>query len=115
MKLRSTPVGWPPKAGASCAPRPASITSCTPEPAARPHNRHLIPGASSRIAGRRSQQDGRPLFETFTFHSLPPEDEALRPAIRALAEEAAASLGADQRARSSIGRASCRERGCPYV
>lgn len=40
------------------------------------------------------------MFETFTFHSLPPEDEALRPAIRALAEKAAASLGADQRARS---------------
>ncbi|MBB5707801.1 acyl-CoA dehydrogenase family protein [Sphingopyxis panaciterrulae] len=40
------------------------------------------------------------MFETFTFHSLPPEDEALRPAIRVLAEEAAASLGADQRARS---------------
>src|SRR3546814_8581375 len=89
IKLRSTPVGWPPKAGASCAPRPASITSCTPDPAARPHNRHLIPGASSRIAGRRSQQDGRPLFEAFTFHSLPPADEALRPALRALADEEA--------------------------
>src|SRR3546814_1634408 len=41
-----------------------------------------------------------PLFDTFTFQSLPPEDEALRPAIRALAKAAAAPLSADRRARS---------------
>lgn len=40
------------------------------------------------------------MFDNFTFHSLPPEDEALRPAIRALAEEAVASLPPNQRARS---------------
>ena len=40
------------------------------------------------------------MLENFNFHSLPPADEALRPAIRALAEEAAATLSVDQRARS---------------
>jgi alkylation response protein AidB-like acyl-CoA dehydrogenase len=40
------------------------------------------------------------LFDQFAFHRLPPEDEALRPAIRALAEATAGPLGADRRARS---------------
>ncbi|HWW58995.1 MAG TPA: acyl-CoA dehydrogenase family protein [Sphingopyxis sp.] len=40
------------------------------------------------------------MLENFNFHSLPPADEALRPAIRALAEEAAVTLSVDQRARS---------------
>lgn len=40
------------------------------------------------------------LFENFSFHALPAEDEALRPSIRALAEEAAAPLSVAQRSRS---------------
>ncbi len=43
------------------------------------------------------------MFDSLTFAALPPEDEALRPAIRALAVEAAASLPADIRARSWSG------------
>lgn len=40
------------------------------------------------------------MFETFALHSLPAEDEALRPLIRALAEEVVAPLDTPQRARS---------------
>ena len=41
-----------------------------------------------------------PVFDTLSLASLPDADEAIRPAIRALAEEAAAAAGTDQRARS---------------
>ncbi|MGN6689670.1 MAG: acyl-CoA dehydrogenase family protein, partial [Sphingopyxis sp.] len=40
------------------------------------------------------------MFENFSFHALPAEDDALRPSIRALAEEAAAPLSVAQRSRS---------------
>lgn len=40
------------------------------------------------------------MFDTLTLASLPPEDEALRPAIRAVVAEAVADMPVDQRARS---------------
>ncbi|WP_432768491.1 MAG: acyl-CoA dehydrogenase [Sphingopyxis sp.] len=43
------------------------------------------------------------MFETLTLAGLPAEDEALRPAIRALADSAAAAAPADVRARSWSG------------
>lgn len=42
----------------------------------------------------------RTLFESFSFQSIPPEDEALRSEIRALAAQTEASLPVDRRARS---------------
>jgi len=41
-----------------------------------------------------------PVFDTLSLASLPQADEAIRPAIRAIAAEAAAATGADRRARS---------------
>lgn len=43
------------------------------------------------------------MFDSLTLASLPPEDEALRPQIRALAEQAVAPLSRDMRARSWSG------------
>ena len=43
------------------------------------------------------------LFETLTLSALPPEDEALRPALRALIEEAIADSSSYRRARSWMG------------
>ena len=40
------------------------------------------------------------MFDTLSLASLPPADEAIRPAIRALAAEAASAAGADRRVRS---------------
>jgi alkylation response protein AidB-like acyl-CoA dehydrogenase len=40
------------------------------------------------------------VFDTLSLASLPDADEAIRPAIRAIADEAAAAAGTDQRARS---------------
>lgn len=40
------------------------------------------------------------MFDTLNLASLPDADEAIRPAIRAIANEAAAAAGTDQRARS---------------
>lgn len=40
------------------------------------------------------------MFETLSLSSIPPEDEALRPALRALIAEAVAALPLDRRARS---------------
>ena len=40
------------------------------------------------------------MFDTLSLASLPAADEAIRPAIRALAAEAASSAGADRRVRS---------------
>ncbi|MGB3847415.1 MAG: acyl-CoA dehydrogenase family protein [Sphingopyxis sp.] len=61
------------------------------------------PHRHRRCAQRSRQSRGYPLFETLTLASLPAEDEALRPAIRALADEAAAAAPADIRARSWSG------------
>ena len=41
-----------------------------------------------------------PVFDTLSLASLPDADEAIRPAIRAIADEAAAAAGTDRRARS---------------
>jgi alkylation response protein AidB-like acyl-CoA dehydrogenase len=41
-----------------------------------------------------------PVFDTLSLASLPDADEAIRPAIRAIADEAAAAAAADRRARS---------------
>ena len=46
--------------------------------------------------------EGR-LFDTLTLAALPPADEALRPAIRALVADAVATLPGDRRARSWAG------------
>lgn len=43
------------------------------------------------------------MFDSLTWASLPPEDEAIRPAIRALAREMAAGMSDDQRARTWSG------------
>ena len=43
------------------------------------------------------------MFETLTLSALPPEDEALRPALRALIEEAIADYSSYRRARSWMG------------
>ena len=43
------------------------------------------------------------MFDTLTLEAIPDEDEALRPKVRALAEEVAAGLPADIRARSWSG------------
>lgn len=43
------------------------------------------------------------MFETLTLAAIPPEDEALRPRVRALAEAAVADLPLDRRARSWSG------------
>src|SRR3546814_11341337 len=42
----------------------------------------------------------RDMFETLSLQTNPPEDEALRPIIRALAAEVADGVAADVRARS---------------
>src|SRR3546814_6357473 len=42
----------------------------------------------------------RDMFETLSLQTIPPEDEALRPIIRALAAEVADGVAADVRARS---------------
>lgn len=58
------------------------------------------------VAGTRSRAGGMgdgPLFDTLTLASLPAEDEAIRPAIRAIAEEAVARRPIDERARSWAG------------
>lgn len=44
-----------------------------------------------------------PLFDTLTLAALPPEDEAIRPAIRAVIAEAVADMPVDVRARSWAG------------
>ena len=56
-------------------------------------------------AGRTDGQEagGGTLFDTLTLAALPPEDEAIRPAIRALVAEAVAALPDDRRARSWAG------------
>ncbi|TCJ39702.1 acyl-CoA dehydrogenase family protein [Parafrankia sp. BMG5.11] len=43
------------------------------------------------------------MFESLTLAAIPPEDEALRPQVRALAQEVVAALSLEQRARSWMG------------
>lgn len=43
------------------------------------------------------------MFDSLTLAAIPPEDEALRPAVRAMAEEAVAALTIEERARSWMG------------
>ena len=43
------------------------------------------------------------MFDSLTLAAIPPEDEALRPQVRALAQEAVASLPLEQRARTWMG------------
>ena len=43
------------------------------------------------------------MFDSLTLAAIPPEDEALRPRVRALAHEAVASMTLEQRARSWMG------------
>jgi len=43
------------------------------------------------------------VFDSLTLAAIPPEDEALRPMVRALAQEAVASLSLKQRARTWMG------------
>lgn len=43
------------------------------------------------------------MFDSLTFATIPPEDEALRPRVRALAREAVAGLSLEQRARTWMG------------
>src|SRR3546814_16463423 len=45
----------------------------------------------------------RDMFETLSLQTIPPEDEALRPIIRALAAEVADGVADDVRARSCQG------------
>jgi alkylation response protein AidB-like acyl-CoA dehydrogenase len=45
----------------------------------------------------------RDVFDSLTLAAIPPEDEALRPQVRALAQEAVASLSLEQRARTWMG------------
>ncbi|WP_241229847.1 acyl-CoA dehydrogenase family protein [Tsuneonella rigui] len=45
----------------------------------------------------------RDVFDSLTLAAIPPEDEALRPQVRALAQEAVASLPLEQRARTWMG------------
>lgn len=55
-------------------------------------------------AGHRIPRVGETLvFDTFTLARLPEEDEALRPAIRKVVDEATAAIPADIRARSWLG------------
>jgi alkylation response protein AidB-like acyl-CoA dehydrogenase len=59
--------------------------------------------ASQAALNNRALEGVGPLFDTLTLAQLPPEDEAIRPAIRAVIAEAIANMPVDRRARSWAG------------